>query len=133
MLSNIRSVPNILMFKTFILITISFESSFAANLAMAAERAAPLSDYNREDARLNSAYKALLNKLNNKERGKLVLAQKSWIKFRDFECDYESSFGYKAKDIKTLRQQCLSNITALRVDQLNNQLQCPGVEGDVTC
>lgn len=40
----------------------------------------------RWDGRLNRAYQARMNSLNDRQRGALKRAQKAWIVFRDADC-----------------------------------------------
>jgi len=91
------------------------------------------SAYAREDAKLNASYRRLSLMIGEASRNRLIMSQRAWIKFRDTECDYELSFPHSRKDEADFRYQCLIAVTSDRITQLNNQIQCPGVEGDVSC
>ena len=45
-------------------------------------------ELDRQDARLNDAYKKLLSKLSPDRKKALLKAQRAWIKFREANCDY---------------------------------------------
>lgn len=89
--------------------------------------------YGQLDAILNAKYQALLLKLRGEPRENLVIAQRAWLKFRDAECKYQLSFPHRPSESGDFRHQCLIGLTKARIAQLENQLQCQGVEGDVGC
>jgi|SRR6476620_10363089 len=45
-------------------------------------------ELDRQDARLNDAYKKLMSKLSPDRKKALLKAQRAWIKFREANCDY---------------------------------------------
>jgi uncharacterized protein YecT (DUF1311 family) len=46
-------------------------------------------EFKTADSKLNQLYQQLLPKLNSKQQQRLTVAQRSWVKFRDENCDYE--------------------------------------------
>lgn len=90
--------------------------------------------FQRTDAKLNTTYRALQAKLRPQARATLAQSQRAWIKFRDLECAYQLSvFAGKYDTDKELRMWCMSSLTYDRDQQLEGQLSCPGVEGQVDC
>jgi uncharacterized protein YecT (DUF1311 family) len=45
-------------------------------------------ELDRQNARLNDAYKKLMSKLSPDRKKALLKAQRAWIKFREANCDY---------------------------------------------
>jgi uncharacterized protein YecT (DUF1311 family) len=75
------------------------------------------------DRKLNQVYQQLQPKLKSKQKQRLTIAQRSWLKFRDESCDYEmgqfeggtlaaSTYGY-----------CRSRVTQERIKDLERYLQ----------
>lgn len=71
----------------------------------------------RQDARLNKAYKALMASLSAPRKKQLQEAQRAWLKFRDGNCDF-----YHDPDGGTLARvsanDCVMNMTAQRAREL---------------
>lgn len=73
----------------------------------------------RQDARLNRAYKAVMAELSPERKKQLLEAQRAWIKFRDANCSF-----YNDPDGGTLARvnanDCMLTSTAARVHELEN-------------
>ncbi len=73
----------------------------------------------RQDARLNKAYKALTASLTPERKKQLQEAQRAWIKFRDSNCGfyYDPDGGSMAR---VSANDCLMNMTASRAKELES-------------
>jgi uncharacterized protein YecT (DUF1311 family) len=73
----------------------------------------------RQDARLNKAYKAVMAELPPERKKQLLEAQRAWIKFRDANCSF-----YNDPDGGTLApvnaNDCMLTSTAARVHELES-------------
>ena len=73
----------------------------------------------RQDARLNKAYKTLMAELSPERRKQLLEAQRAWIKYRDANCSF-----YNDPDGGTLARvnanDCMLTTTAARARELEN-------------
>jgi uncharacterized protein YecT (DUF1311 family) len=73
----------------------------------------------RQDARLNKAYKALMAELQPPRKTQLQEAQRAWIKYRDANCNF-----YDDPDGGTLARvnanSCMLTATADRARELEN-------------
>ncbi|HEV2680902.1 MAG TPA: lysozyme inhibitor LprI family protein [Rhodanobacter sp.] len=76
----------------------------------------------RQDNRLNAAYKALLGKLNDKAKDKLVIAERAWLKSQDENGKFEDSlYGDEIIDNLDVTQNEIFSICE-RADKLNRYL-----------
>ncbi len=77
-------------------------------------------DYEKADKALNEAYAAVvaIHKNDNEAIGLLKSAQRSWIKFRDAECEFETIDSKGGSIRPLLRSQCLTGLTEARTRQL---------------
>lgn len=80
-------------------------------------------DYEREDARLNKTYKELVAKLEKDRREKLKEIQLVWIKYRDLQCDFDSSTYEGGSMYPMVRSSCLSQMTKQRNKDLKAMLE----------
>lgn len=88
-------------------------------------------DFKHSDALLNQAYKQKMSQLNADQQKKLEVAQRSWIAFRDRDCDFQSS-GVEGGSVQPMiYAQCLQAKTEQRTAELNKMLHCE--EGDLSC
>lgn len=73
----------------------------------------------RQDARLNKAYKALTANLNRKRKKQLHEAQRVWVKFREGNCNfyYDPDGGTMAR---VSANECMMTMTAHRAKELEN-------------
>ena len=76
----------------------------------------------RQDARLNKAYKALMADLTTERKKQLQEAQRAWIKFRDANCGfyYDPDGGTMAR---VSANDCVMTMTANRAKELENLTQ----------
>lgn len=79
-------------------------------------------DYEREDSKLNKNYKALIAKLETKDKEKLKNIQLAWIKFRDLQCDYEASRYEGGSIMPLISSSCLFQMTKQRNKDLKSML-----------
>ncbi|WP_264801580.1 lysozyme inhibitor LprI family protein [Acetobacter nitrogenifigens] len=80
----------------------------------------------RRNADLNRAYKALSTKVVRGEvLAHLRTSERSWMKFRDDECDLIGAAYGDGSLTKILFQQCLIDATKTRTKTLENYLQQP--------
>jgi len=81
-------------------------------------------ELDRQDARLNDAYKKLMSELSPDRKKALLKAQRVWIKFREANCDYwadpDATFEERANTIG-----CLLRMTVARVKELEGMLEAP--------
>ena len=72
-----------------------------------------------QDARLNQAYKTLSTSLNSTRKKQLQQVQRTWIKYRDQNCDFyaDPEGGSIARVNGGI---CLMETTALRATELEN-------------
>ena len=74
--------------------------------------------YKSSDFMLNKAYSQLMGALNKERQNKLKIAQRAWIKFRDFEAELISS-AYAGGSISPLiHARALTELTDQRTSQL---------------
>ncbi len=83
------------------------------------------------DAGLNAVYKALAGRLAPADLKRLRDAQRAWIPFRDKECAFRTQPYADGSVYSTLVETCKTELTKVRLAQLQHQLQCP--EGDLSC
>jgi uncharacterized protein YecT (DUF1311 family) len=71
----------------------------------------------RQDRKLNSAYKALMDSVSEKRRPQLRDAQRKWIAFRDANCKfyYDPQGGSAARIASS---ECVVTLTADRAQEL---------------
>jgi uncharacterized protein YecT (DUF1311 family) len=79
-------------------------------------------ELDRQDARLNNAYKKLMSKLSRDRKKALLKAQRTWIKFREANCDYYfDPYGGTAARLNA--SGCLLTTTAARTKELEGMLE----------
>lgn len=80
-------------------------------------------DYEREDARLNRNYRELVAKLDAERKSQLKEVQLAWIKFRDLQCEYDST-QYQGGTIYSLvHSACLLQMTKQRNKDLKAMIE----------
>jgi uncharacterized protein YecT (DUF1311 family) len=79
-------------------------------------------ELDRQDARLNDAYKKLMSKLSPDRKKVLLKAQRAWIKFREANCDYwfDPQGGTAAR---LNASGCSPTMTAARAKELEGMLE----------
>ena len=79
--------------------------------------------YKAADAELNRVYNRLASMLEDKARAKLKATEVSWLKYRDDNCDYESSL-YEGGSIRPLiYSSCMERMTKARTAELREQIE----------
>ncbi len=79
--------------------------------------------YKKSDAELNKIFKTLQRRADNADlKKKLVQSQRTWIAFRDAECDMQTIGGGSISGMAY--SICLSDLTAERVNDLKKYLKC---------
>ena len=64
-----------------------------------------------QDTRLNTTYKALLGKLDDKAKDKLIIAERAWLQFREKNDEFENSiYGDEIIDNLALTQNEIFSI-----------------------
>lgn len=86
----------------------------------------------KADRKLNQVYTDLIKKLRADAKPKLQTAQLSWIRFRDQECDFETTAASRETRPVALAS-CQARLTGLRAGDLDKMLQECGPEGDLSC
>jgi uncharacterized protein YecT (DUF1311 family) len=79
-------------------------------------------ELDRQDARLNDAYKKLMSKQSRGQKKALVEAQRAWLKFRKANCDFYNDPDGGSVD-RFSSSACLVNMTASRARELKNLLR----------
>ena len=85
------------------------------------------------DAELNTAYGQLVARLAGQPdiRKLLAAAERSWVAFRDRECDFMAS-GVQGGSVQPMiYSMCLTSLTKARLQDLRGYLTCK--EGDLSC
>jgi uncharacterized protein YecT (DUF1311 family) len=79
-------------------------------------------ELDRQDARLNDAYKKLMSKLSRDRKKALLKAQQAWVKFREANCDYwyDPQGGTAAR---LNASGCSLTMTAARAKELEGMLE----------
>ena len=89
--------------------------------------------YKKPDAELNVLYQQITDRLKDDKATTtlLVAAQRAWIAFRDAECGFSASGVSGGTAYGVILAICLDRLTAKRIDDLKNYLNCP--EGELDC
>lgn len=76
-----------------------------------------------QDKLLNKYYKQAMKNFGDdkKEKSNLKLAQRAWIKFRDFDCKSRSHPMRDGTGEYTMHQACMIELTSERVKVLKNE------------
>ncbi|WP_336884795.1 lysozyme inhibitor LprI family protein [Frateuria defendens] len=83
------------------------------------------SEYDFQDARLNKAYKQVLEKLDQAGRSKLRAEERAWIGHREAHCKADPDGGQAAE---LLSYDCSVHETAKQAAHLENLLRGEGVK-----
>ena len=83
------------------------------------------------DKTLNTLYQRLMKKLEPEDAKLLQDAQRSWISFRDKHCAFVSNPSSGGSIYPSVFSSCAASVTASRVRQLRDKLNCQ--EGDTGC
>lgn len=80
-------------------------------------------EYKKEDQKLNKLYQAYSAKLGSAERKQFTAIQKSWVNYKDKDCQYAAQ-GYKGGSIYPMvLNECLTEKTEDRIDDLEDYLK----------
>jgi uncharacterized protein YecT (DUF1311 family) len=85
----------------------------------------------KSDAQLNAVYNKLRARISDAGKQKLLLAQQSWLRFRDLECEFETMGTVGGTIHSMIVAICLTRLTDQRIKDLEVQLNCK--EGDLSC
>lgn len=88
-------------------------------------------DFTKADAALNALYRQLYGKYDAGNKTLLQAAQRTWLKFRDDECDYETALTIGGTIHSTMVTNCDTELTLERIKRLKAQAACE--EGDMSC
>lgn len=77
-------------------------------------------EFQAADKKLNQVYQQLQPKINSKQKQRLIVAQRSWLKFRDETCDYEMGSGTLAA---STYGYCRARVTKERIKDLERYLE----------
>ena len=89
--------------------------------------------YKKADAELNVLYRQIIARLkDDKATAKLlVAAQRTWVTFRDAECDFSASGVSGGSAHGMVLAICPARLTGKRIDDFKNFLKCQ--EGALDC
>ncbi len=88
-------------------------------------------DLAKADSALNAAYQSLLAKLTPAGDTSLRTAEKSWLAYRDNQCNFETLGSAGGSIRPTLQAACRTELTQAQTARLHAQLTCQ--EGDLSC
>ncbi len=80
-------------------------------------------EFQAADKKLNQVYQQLQPKINSKQNQRLIVAQRSWLKFRDETCDYESGHFEGGSVAPSIYGYCRARVTKERVKDLEGYLK----------
>ena len=79
--------------------------------------------YKAADAELNRVYDRLASLLEDGARAKLKATEVSWLKYRDDNCDYESSLYEGGSMRPAVYSSCMERMTKERTAELRGQIE----------
>ncbi|HVZ42519.1 MAG TPA: lysozyme inhibitor LprI family protein [Ramlibacter sp.] len=80
-------------------------------------------DYEREDARLNKAYRDVIAKLEPAKREKLREVQRLWLSYRDLNCDFQTDDYVGGTMYSLVHSICLTEMSKQRTKDLKAMLE----------
>ena len=80
-------------------------------------------EFQAADKKLNQVYHQLQPKINSKQKQRLIVAQRSWLKFRDESCDYESGHFEGGSVASSIYVYCRARVTKERIKDLERYLE----------
>jgi uncharacterized protein YecT (DUF1311 family) len=80
-------------------------------------------EYRAADAELNAVYQRLAAKLDVESRARLKTVETAWLKYRDANCEYESSFYRGGTMRPMIHAFCLARVTGARTEELKGQIE----------
>jgi uncharacterized protein YecT (DUF1311 family) len=88
-------------------------------------------DLRKSDEQLNAVYNKLRAKISDAGKKNIQVAQQSWLRFRDQECEFETMGTVGGSIHSMIVAICLTRLTDQRVKDLEAQLNCQ--EGNLSC
>ncbi|HEX4533433.1 MAG TPA: lysozyme inhibitor LprI family protein [Rhizomicrobium sp.] len=88
-------------------------------------------DYKKSDAALNAIYKTMMSKYDVANGALLKTSEKTWLAYRDAQCDYETNGSVGGTMNPMLVTICKTRMADERVKLLNAQMKCE--DGDLSC
>jgi uncharacterized protein YecT (DUF1311 family) len=80
-------------------------------------------EFQAADRKLNQVYQQLQPKLNSKQSQRLIVAQRSWLKFRDESCNYEAGHFEGGSLAPSVYGYCRARVTKERIKDLEGYLE----------
>lgn len=80
-------------------------------------------EFQAADRKLNQVYQQLQPKLNSKQKQRLLVAQRSWLKFRDESCNYEMGQFEGGSLAASTYGYCRARVTQERIKDLAGYLK----------
>ncbi|MEG3860187.1 lysozyme inhibitor LprI family protein [Microcoleus sp. herbarium12] len=80
-------------------------------------------EFEAADKKLNQVYQQILPKLNSKQKQRLTVAQRSWLKFRDETCNYEAGVFEGGTLAPSIYGYCRAKVTKERIKDLEGYLE----------
>jgi uncharacterized protein YecT (DUF1311 family) len=74
--------------------------------------------YKAADALLNRTYREVIANLNAKQQEKLKDAQRTWISFRDANCESQALDYVKGSLYSSVYNDCLTHVSHIRIEEL---------------
>ena len=81
-------------------------------------------DFEAADQRLNKAYRYLIRRLDAEPLAILRTSQRTWIGFRDAECEFQAYWTKGGTASPQVGTQCMAALTETRVRQLEANVNC---------
>lgn len=113
----------IFLFGLFFSAEVFAESKCSKNQTQTEMNICAAEEYKKADEKLNAVYAKAIKILDETQQDKqqkalLIKAQKSWIKYRDLACDFETA-GFEGGSIRPLlHATCLTRLTEQRTNDI---------------
>lgn len=122
-----------ILFLIFLAMSVSSAQALDCNNAMtqADINECAANDYRNADAQLNRVYTEVRKKVDPAQQIQLKNVQNAWIKFRDLDCEFQTSSVKGGSLYSATLASCLTQNAIDRTKALETLLHCE--EGDPTC
>jgi uncharacterized protein YecT (DUF1311 family) len=80
-------------------------------------------EFKAADTKLNQLYQQILPKINSKQKQRLTVAQRTWVKFRDETCNYSAGHFEGGTLAVPIYVSCKAKVTQDRVKDLEGYLE----------
>lgn len=94
------------------------DSPCAGPMSGAEETACFIKTYRQTDVKLNALYKRIEAVLQGDDLARLKMAQRSWVQYRDTNCDAEHALYTGGSAAPMVQQACLEAVTRHRIEEL---------------